>query len=73
MNASFIRSRVEAIRNALSGELEEDFDRTFVVDEELLHHEPVTDAGRAVASVEAFTGAFMIALFVLVFGRKMIR
>ena len=65
MNASF--------RNALSGELEEDFDRTFVVDEELLHHEPVTDAGRAVASVEAFTGAFMIALFVLVFGRKMIR
>lgn len=34
---------------------------------------PVTDAGRAVASVEAFTGAFMIALFVLVFGRKMIR
>ncbi len=35
--------------------------------------QPVTDAGRAVASVEAFTGAFMIALFVLVFGRKMIR
>jgi uncharacterized protein YjbI with pentapeptide repeats len=34
---------------------------------------PVTDAGRAIASVEAFTGAFMIALFVLVFGRKMIR
>jgi len=34
---------------------------------------PVTDAGRAVASVEAFTGAFMIALFVLVFGRRMIR
>jgi uncharacterized protein YjbI with pentapeptide repeats len=34
---------------------------------------PVTDAGRAVASLEAFTGAFMIALFVLVFGRKMIR
>ncbi len=34
---------------------------------------PVTDVGRAVASVEAFTGAFMIALFVLVFGRKMIR
>jgi hypothetical protein len=34
---------------------------------------PITDAGRAVASVEAFTGAFMIALFVLVFGRKMIR
>ena len=73
MNASFIRSRVEAIRNALSGELEEDFDRTFVVDEDLLHHEPVTDAGRTLASVEAFTGAFMIALFVLVFGRKIIR
>ncbi len=34
---------------------------------------PVTDLGRGVASVEAFTGAFMIALFVLVFGRKMIR
>ena len=34
---------------------------------------PVTDAGRAIASVEAFTGAFMIPLFVLVFGRKMIR
>ncbi len=73
MNASFIRSREEAIRNALSGELEEDFDRTFVVDEELLHHELVSDAGRAVAGVEAFTGAFMIALFVLVFGRRMIR
>ena len=35
--------------------------------------QPVTDAGRAVAGVEAFTGAFMIALFVLVFGRRMIR
>ncbi len=35
--------------------------------------QPVTDAGRAVAGVEAFTGAFMIALFVLVLGRKMIR
>jgi uncharacterized protein YjbI with pentapeptide repeats len=34
---------------------------------------PVTDLGRGVASVEAFTGAFMIALFVLLFGRKMIR
>jgi len=35
--------------------------------------QPSTDAGRAVAGVEAFTGAFMIALFVLVLGRKMIR
>jgi len=34
--ASFFRSLVEAVRNALSGELEEDFDRTFAVAEELL-------------------------------------
>ncbi|MCK5415283.1 MAG: hypothetical protein KAJ35_07870 [Thermoplasmata archaeon] len=64
---------MEAIRLALSGEMEEDFDRTIAVAEELPHHELVSDASRAVTSVEAFTGAFMIALFVQVFGRKMIR
>ena len=34
---------------------------------------PVTHVGQVLAIAEAFTGAFMIAVFVLVFGRKMMR
>lgn len=49
MNASFLRSRVEAIRTALSGDIEEDFNRTFAAVEELLHHDPVPgERGRVV-------------------------
>lgn len=49
MNASFVRSRVGAIRDALSGDIEADFGRTFAVVEELLFHDPVPgERGRVV-------------------------
>lgn len=49
MNASFVRSRVGAIRNAISGDIEADFEMTFAVVEELLFHDPVPgERGRVV-------------------------
>ncbi len=49
MNASFVRSRVGAIRDAISGDIEADFERTFAVVEELLFHDPVPgERGRVV-------------------------
>jgi peptide chain release factor subunit 1 len=49
MNASYVRARVGAIRDAIAGDLETDFERTFAVVEELLFHDGVPgEKGRVV-------------------------